>query len=69
MNTCAPLKVIQQVATEALGGIIQYLAPFISDESDNARYLDQHAAQVPRIRRNTPWMHPRHACGMTGPSP
>ena len=34
MNNFAPLKVIQEVVMGVMGGIMQYVAPFISHESD-----------------------------------
>ena len=40
LNTIAPPKVVQDVILAILGGMTQYVAPFIADNSDTARHLD-----------------------------
>ena len=50
LNTMAPLKVVQDVILAILGGVPQYVAPFIADDSDTARHLDHITVQVARDR-------------------
>ena len=50
LNTLSPLKVVQDVILAILGGATQYVAPFIADNSDTARHLDQITIQVTRDR-------------------
>ena len=46
LNTLAPPKVVLDVILAILGGVTQYVAPFIADDSDNARHLDHITVQV-----------------------
>ena len=46
LNTLAPPKVVQDVILAILGGVTQYVAPFIADDSDTARHLDHITVQV-----------------------
>ena len=50
LNTLAPPKVVQDVILAILGGVTQYVAPFIADESETARHLDRITVQVARDR-------------------
>ena len=50
LNTLAPPKVVQDVILAILGGVTQYVAPFIADNSDTARHLDHITVQVARDR-------------------
>ena len=40
LNTLAPPKVVQDVILAILGGVTQYVAPFVADDTDTARHLD-----------------------------
>ena len=44
------LKVVQDVILAILGGVTQYVAPFIADDSDTARHLDHITVQVAKDR-------------------
>ena len=46
LNTLAPPKVVQDVILAILGGVTQYVAPFIANDSDTARHLDHITVQV-----------------------
>ena len=50
LNTLAPPKVVQDVILAILGGVTQYVAPFIADDSDTARQLDHITVQVAKNR-------------------
>ena len=50
LNTLAPPKVVQDVILAILGGVTQYVAPFIADDSDTARHLHHITAQVAKDR-------------------
>ena len=50
LNIFAPLKVVQDVILVIPGGVTQYVAPFIADDSDTARHLDQITVQVAKDR-------------------
>ena len=50
LNTPAPPKVVQDVILAILGGVTQYVAPLIADDSDTARHLDHIAVQVAKDR-------------------
>ena len=50
LNTLAPPKVVQDVILAILGGVTQYFAPFIADDSDAARHLDGITVQVAKDR-------------------
>ena len=50
LNTLAPPKVVQDVILAILGGVTQYVAPFIADDSDTARHLDHITFQVAKDR-------------------
>ena len=50
LDTLAPPKVVQDVILAILGGVTQYLAPFIADNSDTARHLDHITVQVAQDR-------------------
>ena len=50
LNTLAPPKVVQDVILAILGGVTQYVAPFIADDSDTARHLDHIRVQVAKDR-------------------
>ena len=50
LNTLAPPKVVQDVLLAILGGVTQYIAPFIADDSDTARHLDHITVQVAKDR-------------------
>ena len=49
-NTLVPPKVVQEVILAILGGVTQYVAPFIADDSDTARLLGHITVQVGRDR-------------------
>ena len=49
-NTLAPPKMVQDVILAILGGLTQYVAPFIVDDSDTARHLDHITVQVAKDR-------------------
>ena len=49
-HTLAPPKVVQDVILAILGGVTQYVAPFIADDSDTARHLDNITVQVAKDR-------------------
>ena len=50
LNTLAPPKVVQDIILAILGGVTQYVAPLIADDSDTARHLDNITVQVPKDR-------------------
>ena len=50
LNTLAPPKVVEDVILAILGGVKQYVAPFIADDSDTARHLDHITVQVAKDR-------------------
>ena len=50
LNTLAPPKVVQDVILAILGRVTQYVAPFITDDSNTARHLDHITFQVARDR-------------------
>ena len=50
LNTLAPPKVEQDVIPAILGGVTQYVAPFIADKSDTARHLKHITVQVAKDR-------------------
>ena len=50
LNTLAPPKVVHDVILAILGGVTQYVAPFIADDSDTARHLDHITVKVARDR-------------------
>ena len=50
LNTLAPPKVVQDVILAILGGVTQYVAPFIADDCHTARHLDHITVQVPKDR-------------------
>ena len=50
LNTLAPPKVVQDVILALLGGVTQYVTPFIADDSDTARHLDHITVQVAKDR-------------------
>ena len=50
LNTLAPPKVVQDVILAILGGVTQYVAPFIADDSDTARHPDHITVQVVKDR-------------------
>ena len=49
-NTLAPPKVVQDVILAILGGVTQYVACFIADDSDTARHLDHITVEVAKVR-------------------
>ena len=49
-NTLAPPKVVQDVILAIPGGVTQYVAPFITDNSDTPRHLDHITVQVTKDR-------------------
>ena len=50
LNTLAPPKVVQDIILAILGGVTQYVAPFIADDSDTVRHLDHIMVQVAKDR-------------------
>ena len=50
LNTLAPPKVVQDNILAILGGLTQYVAPFIADNSDTARHLDYIVVQAAKDR-------------------
>ena len=50
LNTLAPPKVVQDVILAIPGGVTQYVAPFIADDSDTARHLDHIMVKVAKDR-------------------
>ena len=50
LNTLAPPKVVQDVILAIFGGLTQYVAPFIANDSDTARHLDHITVQVAKDR-------------------
>ena len=50
LNILAPPKVVQDVILAIQGGVTQYVAPFIADDSDTARHLDHITIQVAKDR-------------------
>ena len=67
LNTSAPPKVVQDVILAILGGVTQYIAPFIADDSDTTRHLDESWFRSRRTGRDTPSTPCGTACRMTGP--
>ena len=51
LNTLAPPKVVQDVILAILGGVRQYVGPFIADDSDTAGHLDHITLQVAKRAR------------------
>ena len=49
-HTLAPPTVVQDVILAILGGLTQYVAPFITDDSNTARHLDHITVQVAKDR-------------------
>ena len=50
LNTLAAPKVVQDVILAIRGGVTQYIAPFIADDSDTARHQDHITVQVAKDR-------------------
>ena len=50
LNTLAPPKVVQDVILAILGGVTQYVAPFIANDSYTARHLNHITVQVAKDR-------------------
>ena len=50
LKTLAPPKVVLEVILAILGGLTQYVAPFIADDSDTTRHLDHITVQVAKDR-------------------
>ena len=50
LNTLGPPKVVQDVILAILGGVTQYVAPFIANDSDTACHLDHITVQVAKDR-------------------
>ena len=50
LNTLAQPRVVQDVILAILGGVTQYVAPFIADDSDTTRHLDHVKVQVAKDR-------------------
>ena len=50
LNTLAPPKVGQDVILAILGGVTQYVAPFIADDCNSAGHLDHIMVQVAKDR-------------------
>ena len=50
LNTLAPPKVVQDIILAILGGVTQYVTPFIAADSDTARHLDHITVQVANDR-------------------
>ena len=50
LNTLAPPKSVQDVILAILGGVTQYVPPFIADDSNTARHLDHITVQVAKNR-------------------
>ena len=50
LNILAPPKMVQDVILVILGGVRQYVAPFIADNSDTARHLDHITVQIAKDR-------------------
>ena len=50
LNTLALPEVVQDVILAILGGVTQYVAPFIADDSDTPRHLDHITVQVAKDR-------------------
>ena len=51
LNTVARSKVVQDIVLAILGGVTQYVAPFIAENSDAARHLDHISVQVAKDRK------------------
>ena len=64
LNTLAPPKVVQDRILAILGVPTQYVAPFITDDSNTARHLDHITVQVAKDRARYAF---DAACRMTGP--
>ena len=58
-NTLSPPKAVQDVILPILGGLTQYIAPFIADNSDTARHLDHITVQVAKDRARYAFDAPR----------
>ena len=65
LNTPAPTTVVQDIILTIQGGMTQYVALFIADDSDTARYLDHITVQVAKDSRGTPSTRPMTACRTT----
>ena len=50
LNTLAAPKVVQDVILAILGGVKQYVAPFIAEDSDTGRHLDHITVKVAKDR-------------------
>ena len=50
LNTLAPPEVVQDVILAILGGLTQYVAPFIANYSDTAHHLDHITVEVAKDR-------------------
>ena len=50
LNSFAPPKVLEVVILAVLGGVTQYVAPFIADDSHSAQHLDHLTVQVAKDR-------------------
>ena len=50
LTTLTPPKVVEDVILAILGGVTQYVAPFIADDSDMASHLDHITVQVAKDR-------------------
>ena len=59
LNTLAPPKVVQDVIVAIFGGVTQYVAPFIADDSGTARHLDHITVQVAKNRARYAFDAPR----------
>ena len=59
LNTLAPPKVVEDVILAILGGVTQYVATFIADDSDTARHLDHITVQVAKDRARYAFDAPR----------
>ena len=68
LNTLAPPKVVQDVILAILGGVTQYIAPFIADDSDTACTWTTSRSRSRRTGRGTPSTPRGTGCRMTGPS-
>ena len=50
LNTLAPPKLVQDVILAILGGVTQYVAPFMADDSDTVRHLYDITVHVAKDR-------------------
>ena len=57
LNTLAPPKVVQGGILAILGGVTQYVARFIADDSNTARHLDHITVQVAKDRARYAFWH------------